>query len=368
MKLIHCADIHLDSKLNANLSGESSKERNREILSGLIRMVDYARENGVTAILISGDLFDTKNPLKSTKSVLAGLISDNPDILFFYLRGNHDEKTPLNMFDENPANFCLFGNEWTDYALDDEDKIHIHGAELLGDNSGALQLNFAPDPSKVNIVMLHGQESESSGNDKTEVINLKQFRNKGIDYMALGHVHAYKRVELDGRGIYCYCGCFEGRGFDETGDHGFVVLDIDETRGIITDTFVPFASRKLYEVKADITGNEEEAKVLNIVKSSLAESGASGKDLVKVVICGEVSPEYEPDIDLVKHAIKDDYYFTKVYDKTEIKVDPARFLHDSSLKGEYVRAVLADEDLSEAEKGEIIRIGLNALSGGKIEL
>lgn len=368
MKLIHCADLHLDSRLNANLSKESSKERNREILSGLVRLVDYAKENKVTAILIAGDLFDTKNTLKSTKSIFAGLIADNPDILFFYLRGNHDEFTPLNIFDEIPSNLCLFNEEWTDYALDEVDRIHLHGVELNKGNGSARQLNFSPDPSKVNIVMLHGQESETSGNDKTEVINLKQFRNKGIDYMALGHVHGYKREVLDGRGVYCYCGCLEGRGFDETGDHGFVLLDIDEEKGIIKDTFIPFATRKLYEIDADITGHEDSAETVGIVEKAVSEFGAKSKDLIKVVITGEISPEYEVDTELVRHRLKDDFYFVKVYDRTLIKVDPAKFLHDSSLKGEYVRTVLADESLTEEEKGEIIRIGLNALSGGKIEL
>ena len=60
MKLIHCADLHFDSKLNANLSQESAKERRAELLDTFVRMVAYAKENAVEAILIAGDLFDTK--------------------------------------------------------------------------------------------------------------------------------------------------------------------------------------------------------------------------------------------------------------------------------------------------------------------
>ena len=33
--------------------------------------------------------------------------------------------------------------------------------------------------------------------------------------------------KMDSRGIYCYPGCLEGRGFDECEQKGFVVLDID---------------------------------------------------------------------------------------------------------------------------------------------
>jgi exonuclease SbcD len=55
----------------------------------------------------------------------------------------------------------------------------------------------------------------SSSKDKTEVISLKELKNKAIDYLALGHIHSYKMEQLDSRGVYCYPGCLEGRGFDE---------------------------------------------------------------------------------------------------------------------------------------------------------
>ena len=91
-----------------------------------------------------------------------------------------------------------------------------------------------------NIVVLHGQESEYSARDKAEIIHLTALKNKGIDYLALGHTHSYKKERLDARGVYCYPGCLEGRGFDECGEHGFVMLDIDELTGTIDSTFIPF--------------------------------------------------------------------------------------------------------------------------------
>ena len=41
-------------------------------------------------------------------------------------------------------------------------------------------------------------------------------------------------------------------------------------------------------------------------------------------------------------------------------------MYDSSLKGEFVRTVLAREDISEEDKSEIVRLGLEALMGGKL--
>ena len=53
MKIIHCADLHLDSRMNANLEKDKAKERKGEILHTFERMITYAAENGVSAILIA---------------------------------------------------------------------------------------------------------------------------------------------------------------------------------------------------------------------------------------------------------------------------------------------------------------------------
>lgn len=367
MRLLHCADLHLDSKLNANLDKEKAKERKRELLNTFIRMVDYAKAHDVDAILICGDLFDTRNISALARNTFKDQVLNNPDIMFFYIRGNHDESVFVNTFDETPDNLYLFNDVWSSYVLGEQNNIFIHGVELTKDNSSSMQHNFAPDPSKINIVMLHGQEQEANVKDKTEVINLKLFRNKGINYLALGHVHEYKRNQLDGGCVYCYPGCLEGRGFDETGEHGFVMLDVNEETGEVTDSFIQFASRKLFEINVDVTGLNNTPDMIKAVNRALNESKASGNDLVKIVLRGEVDVECEKDTDFIKHTFESEFYFIKVYDKTTIKVDISDFLLDSSLKGEFVRSVFDDPSLSEEDKGEIVRIGLNVLWGGKPE-
>ena len=54
--------------------------------------------------------------------------------------------------------------------------------------------------------------------------------------------------------VYCYSGCLEGRGFDECGQKGFVVLDIDDEKLTAGFSFVPFAYRSLYTLYVDVTG------------------------------------------------------------------------------------------------------------------
>ncbi len=92
-----------------------------------------------------------------------------------------------------------------------ENKREIYGGLSLKEN-------------KINIVMLHGQESEYEGKNDAEIINLRALKDRYIDYLALGHIHEYKVAALDQRGQYCYSGCLEGRGLNECGEKGIVLL------------------------------------------------------------------------------------------------------------------------------------------------
>ena len=42
MKIIHCSDLHLDSKMETNLTKEKARERKNEILITFESMVEYA--------------------------------------------------------------------------------------------------------------------------------------------------------------------------------------------------------------------------------------------------------------------------------------------------------------------------------------
>lgn len=371
MKIIHCADIHLDSKMSANLTKEKARERKTELLTTFQNMVTYGAEQGVAAIIIAGDLFDTKNVSATARNVVKNLIQAHPEIAFYYLQGNHDEGSFTSGLSEIPENLHLFGNNWTSYELMGTAKasgtgVVITGVELTPENSGSVYNALSLDADKLNIVVLHGQESEYSAKDKAEIIHLTALKNKGIDYLALGHIHSYKKERLDARGIYCYPGCLEGRGFDECGEHGFVMLDIDEMAGTIDGTFIPFASRNLYTIPVDISGCESTMEILDRMKSETLKKDYPEKSLIKYELVGKIDVESEKDIDFLLHQCNNLFYFVKIKDSSEYLVDYAAFARDMSLKGEFIRTVMDREDLSEEDKATVIHYGLQALAGEEI--
>ena len=365
MKIIHCADLHLDSKLSANLDKEKAKIRRGEILNTFVRMVRYADNNDINVIIVAGDMFDTKSISATTKNTVLHTINEYPNIKFYYLKGNHDSDNFLSGLDNIPENLYLFDDKWKTY-YEADGQIAITGTELCEDNHGSAYVSLVLNNDLFNIVVLHGQEAESSSKDKAEVINLRELRNRGIDYLALGHIHAYKKESLDARGTYCYPGCLEGRGFDECGEHGFVVLDIDATNKSYEHIFVPFAYRKLLTVAVDVTGLDSTALMISKARSILDELNVSDENMIKFVLSGEVDVECEKDADIFNAAFANEYYYTKTYDETTLKLDAEVYRLDESLKGEFVRSVLADDSISENDKKEVIRYGLLALAGEDI--
>lgn len=371
MKIIHCADVHLDSPMTLNLDRKKAEERNNELLATFSAMADRAEREGAKAIIIAGDLFDRNRVSASAKNIVYGIIVSHPGILFFYLRGNHDLRGAKEDPPDLPDNLCLFRRDWTYYTLGPEKEgekiVRIAGAETGGGSSLDYE-SLETDPSAVNIVVLHGQLASYGSGQRPEDIDLRKLRGRSIDYLALGHIHEYRSGILPPGGRYCYPGCLEGRGFDETGQHGFVELEIDALTGEISDSFIPFARRQLFEIPVDITGCMTTADVSGRIWAALRGEECREKDMVKFVLKGSVDVECEKNIDYLEQQLGERFYSVRISDESRLAVDYREYLSDASLKGEFIRLVQGDSGLSEDEKAEMIRCGLQALNGEEINL
>ena len=347
MKIIHTADLHFDSKLETNLDPVKSKERKRELLNTFERMVDYARLNDVRAIIIAGDMFDKPRISIKTREFVLNLIKLNPEIDFIYASGNHDEDSFISSID-SINNLYVFDNKWK--------TINYSDCNITGINYNEVSENYLYDTLFLNkevpnIVVMHGPLG-SRGNG----INVNQLRGKGINYLALGHIHKFQKGSIDSNGIFVYPGCPEGRGFDEIGPKGFVLLEVNG--GIINSSFVPFCKRELHEVVIDITGIDswtEIRKNVNLKTNSIPEN-----DMVKVKLVGNYNINLIKQNELLNEYLNDCYYFAKVTDESKLAINPKDYEKDISLKGEFIRTVL-QSNLSDEEKTEVIEYGIKAL-------
>jgi DNA repair exonuclease len=322
-------------------------------------MVDYAASEGILAVLIAGDMLDTSFTRTLTRNTVLNCIQSHPAITFFYLRGNHDDRHFIDDLTGLPDNLKLFGPRWSCYQCG---RIAVYGCELPSSAGEYDYDSLNPEPDMINLVMMHGQVSESSGGVDWN-IDLRRLRGRNIDYLALGHIHSYRAEKLDGRGTLCYPGCPEGRGFDECGEHGFVLLEINEETNRVSSRFVPFASRRLFTVELDVSECASSSEMVEAASRALQNPEISPGDMVRLELTGHIDAEREMDVTYIRKAFEGRYDYFTVTDKTRLFFDIQAHSQDRSLKGEFIRSVYADDTLSEEEKAEVIRCGLLALTG-----
>lgn len=354
MKIIHCADIHLGSKMESKIPAQRVEERKRELRNTFLRMVQYAKEKGVSVILLSGDVFDTERPLKKDKDFFYSVVESNPEIDFLYLKGNHDSGEAYGRSDI--PNLKLFGREWSYYTYGN---VVIAGLELDGSNEEIRYQSLSLNKDNLNIVMLHGQIGVGGGEN---TVQLKRLAEKNIDYLALGHYHSFTEGKLDGRGSFAYSGCLEGRGFDETGEKGFVLLTADDR---MQSQFVPFAERTIHSVQLDVTGFDSVYAVCSHVKGGYRHSP---RDMIKVELIGQAAFDTDGIEKDAEGYLASDYYCVSVKNHTMPKIDVEALKNDFSLKGEFIRTVLSEDSLTEEEKYEVIAVGLKALKNGEVDI
>lgn len=365
LKIIHCADLHLDSNMETHFGKEKARQRRAELLNTFNKMLSYAKENRVDAIIIAGDLFDKKNVSATAKNIVNKGITNNPEIDFYYLKGNHDRNCCFDELEILPDNLKFFGDKWKSYDrnLSYDKKVVISGVELNNSNCNTVYEELKLKQEDFNIVVLHGQDGHGSLDGET--ISLANLKGKNIDYLALGHIHSYMQETLDYRGIYCYSGCLEGRGFDECGEHGFVVLDINEITGTVSTEFVSVGSRNVYCLPVELSDVKTTQEAIDVVKKVLKEIPTSS--IVKLELEGHVDAECEISEEGLWVAVKDEFFCVKIKNKLRFKVNYQEFLYEESLKGEFVRMVMADENLTKEERATIVRYGIMALAGEDIE-
>ena len=400
VRLIHTADLHLDSAFSSRFSKEEAEERRRNLLIAWNKLLQYGIERKVQAILISGDLFDSPVVSRSTMEIFLSSIRKNPEISFFYLRGNHDTKNTFRFRDDLPKNLFLFSKEGKKYRL--KEKLVLLGQEFYGTErrsefpeesygtESLLELPeepeelveeelLSPSSSKdavqsiwnlkeedCNILMLHGALREGGPEVQNEQgISLKQLSRYPIHYLALGHIHKREEGKC-GSLYYIYPGCLQGRGFDEEGEKGFYYLEIEEETKEIKAEFVPLKEGEFRIIPLFLSEEDGTLDAEEKIRESLKKEGAEAKDSVRIILKGEKRAEEERNLRYLEKQLEEEYAYIEIKEETKLKLRKEEFIHEKGLKGEFLRMVCESESLSEEEKEKLMILGIGLLQGEEL--
>jgi len=406
----------LDSAFSSRFSKEEAEERRRNLLIAWNKLLQYGIERKVQAILISGDLFDSPVVSRSTMEIFLSSIRKNPEISFFYLRGNHDTKNTFRFRDDLPKNLFLFSKEGKKYRL--KEKLVLLGQEFYGTErrnefpeepygterrsefpeesygtESLLELpEFPEEPEELveeellspssakdavqsiwnlkeedcNILMLHGALREGGPEVQNEQgISLKQLSRYPIHYLALGHIHKREEGKC-GSLYYIYPGCLQGRGFDEEGEKGFYYLEIEEETKEIKAEFVPLKEGEFRIITLFLSEEDGTLDAEEKIRESLKKEGAEAKDSVRIILKGEKRAEEERNLRYLEKQLEEEYAYIEIKDETKLKLRKEEFIHEKGLKGEFLRMVCESESLSEEEKEKLMILGIGLLQGEEL--
>lgn len=335
MRLIHCADFHLGSPLTA--LGDKADERHRELMLSFERVCRLSNEKSADFLLICGDLFDSVSVSQTIISdVFSALAAVRAQVVI--IPGNHDyyaPGTPLAAADI-PENVHIFTerSEWMDFP---QQKTRIWGSGFGGSHKSesALAGFEAPDSSEISVAMLHGDLGASSD---YAAFSEEELAASALDYAALGHIHRRREIASAGRTRYAYCGCPEGRGFDETGKCGVYCIDI--TKFSFFSEFIPISSREFRVIEVDISQARNDSDAAKICSQAVETQGGDyRRHYYKLVLCGRLSPDIHIDEAAVALRLSESLYYVKCENCVSVAYDIDALSQETTLRGIFARRV-----------------------------
>ena len=372
VKVLHCADLHLDAPFVCG-DVRKSELRRSELLSTFSSMMNYVKLNNIDLVVIAGDLFGSENVTRDTISMLQREFADNSSCRFVISPGNHDPFTAESVYSKVkfPSNVYIFRNTSVSVFSFDDINVDVYGYAFV-----TPELSYNPFKgirpninSRINIMCAHG-EITSSGKG-TCPISVNEIRESGYDYVALGHIHAGSEVEKVDDTFYAYSGCLEGRDFGECGYKGAILCEFEKNKCELKASFrkLRFCKRHYEVEKINVTGAQNLSDVLPKVKAVVEEKGYARDALVRIVLEGDVSSSL-----VISEAnftsLADNLFYLEVINKTRPLFDVEKLENDPTVRGAFYEAMkplLESEDEKERQKAyEALRYGLSALGGNNV--
>ncbi|MBV1869244.1 MAG: DNA repair exonuclease [Marinosulfonomonas sp.] len=270
IKILHTADVHLDSPLTSLALRDESLRQNIQSAtrSAFVQIIDTALAENVDALLIAGDLYDGAQRSAKTAAFLTGQLERlrSAGIPIFYIKGNHDAENPITGEVALPDNVHIFDGRGGKQQLEGKD-VWIHGVSFNGKHSpDSLLSKFdAPVPGVVNIAMLHTSLAGAAGHDNYAPCSVAELLALGFDYWALGHIHK-RQVHSEGPWIVMP-GIPQGRDIGEAGPKSATLLTIED-EGIAIEE-VPTSVVTFLGHSIDVSGAENDDEIRQRIRSGI---------------------------------------------------------------------------------------------------
>ncbi len=360
MKFVHIADIHFDSPF-INLSdretfGDLKRLEQRKVFK---KVIEYIKQNSIKYLFISGDLYEHQYIRQSTIEYINNLFKEIPETKIFISPGNHDpyiKNSYYNKFNWN-ENVKIFNSKIEKIELPEVD-IYGFGFDDFYCTDCGIENFEIENKNKLNILVIHSTISGANIEEKQyNSIPRKLLEEKGFDYVATGHIHKLDYNTYENQNIV-YPGSTIALGFDELGEHGMIVGEIEKNK--INLEFIPLNETEFIEINLDVTeiiSKDELIEKINELEIREAQ-------FAKIILIGKRNFEIDR-YELYKFTKNE--RIIKIKDHTKINYNLEKLANNTTLKGIFASEMLEKLKNNDLQEDEIqiiekaIEIGFEAL-------
>lgn len=356
MKFVHIADMHFDSPFTGlNVIENLSHVRRLEQRKIFKKVIDYCKENEVDYLFIAGDLYEHEYVRKSTIEYIDGLFAEIPNTKVLITPGNHDPYVKGSYYETFWWSKNVYICKKNFEILEEPEVIFYMTAftDFQMENSPIEQM-MIKNTNKLNVLLTHCDLNGSKGENGFVYNPILESKLKALkcDYVALGHIHKTNFGENEN---IIYPGSPISFGFDEPGDHGMVIGELNQF-GLKTK-FVKLDERRFekYDFSVDDIASLEE------LVEQISELELDENNLYEIVLCGnrQFDIRAREVLKLINHR-----NVLKVKDETEFGFSIEEIAKESNLRGIFVREVIKKYQegmYTEEQIKKAIEIGLNAM-------
>ena len=378
MRLIHTADVHLDTCFNGSgMPASFGNLRRQSLRDGFHKIVERAGEWPAAALLIAGDLFEGDHVTRDTVQFLLSEFKCIPEVPVFIAPGNHDPFVAESPYATEtwPKNVHIFSKpEWSDYSVHDGG-LTVHGfafdrPQLSHNPFGELSISNEGGGA-VHVAVAHGSERSHQPPDKDAyaAFDASDAAADGLDYLALGHFHSVTPIEGKFHTTMYYSGSPEGRSLRETGMHHYLEVEIKKGKTRVTP--IP-SSRIIYSThRLECDGFESSQDVIEAIRN--IAKGEELRQIVRIVYAGILDPAIQSEMGLVHDAASIEFEHLYLVDGTSPFEDYDELAREDTSLGAFVRTLNNEISLSmdEVERQRLERsrqLGIAAFRGREVEI
>ena len=373
MKILHIGDLHLDSAFSGFDKEGADKMRamSRECFQ---KTMDIARERGVSLVLVAGDLFDTPFCTSATRKIVFDAISSVgcPVVIS---PGNHDYYNKNGTYaDKNlPENAYVFTSAELGRFDFDELGVTVIGYAFTSDRYEENPLSGDVPLSSDNVNILCAHTEIGVPLSKYAPMNMAAMARCGFTYAALGHIHAHTSPSRMGNTTAAYCGFAQGRSFDELGEGGAYIVDLDIESGAVELERIVVSDMRYEIIKLDISTKNRDSDVIKMIEDEARTKNFDKKVALRVVLVGAVPSDYSMDEKAIENAPELSFLaLVKIKNKCVANFDLEYLKTDMTVRGEVYRSLLPmleSSDADERKKASMaLKFALSALDKREISV